>query len=165
MIPASPDRADGVDHVARGKSAGSCCLGVAGRAAVQPRALIEDLHSPGPADRAADTRRGHERLVRGVHDRIDALLGQVADDEGDHRRASSPAVRPAGSSRTFSSASRTPGTNASRDIVSCLIVSASPGPPKTTSWWATRPGSRTEWIGGSVPMRAAVAFDVPEGAS
>ena len=33
-----------------------------------------------------------------------------------------------------------------------------------TSWWATSPGSRTEWIDGFVPMRAAVAFAVPEGA-
>ena len=35
-------------------------------------------------------------------------------------------MSPAGKPRTFSSASRTPGTNASRDVVSCRIVSVSP---------------------------------------
>ena len=62
--------------------------------------------------------------------------------------ASSPTVSPGGSSCSFSSASSTPGTNASREVVSWRIVSVSPIPPKTTSWWATRPGRRTEWIGG-----------------
>ena len=46
-----------------------------------------------------------------------------------HRGRSS--VRRAG--REPSSASTTPGTNASRDIVSCRIVSVSPGPPGTAS--------------------------------
>jgi hypothetical protein len=45
------------------------------------------------------------------------------------------------------------------------MVSVSPIPPNTTSWCATSPGSRTEWIGGPVPIRDAVAFAVPDGAS
>ena len=32
-----------------------------------------------------------------------------------------------------------------------------PGPPRSTSWCATRPGSRTEWIGTSPSIAAAVA--------
>ena len=62
-----------------------------------------------------------------------ALFREVADDDRDHRSASRPIVRPGGSSRTLPSASSTPGTKASRDVVSCLIVSVSPGPPKMTS--------------------------------
>ena len=34
-----------------------------------------------------------------------------------------------------------------RSIESWRIVSVWPGPPKMTSWCATRPGRRTEWIG------------------
>ena len=34
----------------------------------------------------------------------------------------------------------TPGTNASREVVSCRIVRISPGPPRMTSWCATSPG-------------------------
>ena len=37
--------------------------------------------------------------------------------------------------------------NDSRVIESCVMVSVCPSPPNTTSWCATRPGSRTEWIG------------------
>ena len=45
-----------------------------------------------------------------------------------------------------------------------------PSPPKRTSWWATRPGRRTEWIGSCTlppasPIRSAVRLAVPEGAS
>src|SRR2546423_1292688 len=73
--------------------------------------------------------------------------------------------RLAGSVGSFSSASSAPGTNASREVVSCRIVSNWPSPPSKTSWCATRPGSRTEWIGGSPGRSAAVALAVPEGAS
>ena len=78
------------------------------------------------------------------------------------QRMSSPTVRPGGrlaSSR--SSASSTPGTNASRENVSCRIVSSWPSPPNSTSWCATRPGRRTEWIAGSPPISSAVALAVP----
>ena len=49
---------------------------------------------------------------------------------------------------------QTPGTNASRDVVSCRIVSVCPSAPKITSWCASRPGRRTEWIGTSPPHPA-----------
>ncbi len=74
-------------------------------------------------------------------------------------------MSPAGSSASFASASSTPGTKASRELVSCRIASVSPGAPKTTSWWASSPGRRTEWIGTSPPSIAAVARAVPDGAS
>src|SRR4051794_1127030 len=79
--------------------------------------------------------------------------------------ASRPTVSPGGSERTRSTASSTPGTKASREVVSCLIVSSSPVPPSSTSWWATSPGSRTEWIGTWPTSRSAVALAVPDGVS
>src|SRR6478672_9188337 len=62
-------------------------------------------------------------------------------------------------------ASTTPGAKAARELVSWRMVSVSPAPPRITSWWATSPGSRTLWMGTSPAMRAAVAIDVPDGAS
>ena len=47
---------------------------------------------------------------------------------------SSPTVTPGGSPPSFVSASSTPGTNASREVVSWRIVSSSPSPPRITSW-------------------------------
>ena len=76
-----------------------------------------------------------------------------------------PDVRPGGNSGSFSSASRTPSANDSRAVVSCRIVSSWPSPPKITSWCATSPGSRTEWMTGSPPIKPAVARAVPDGAS
>ena len=57
-----------------------------------------------------------------------------------------------------------------RSIESWRIASVWPSPPKITSWWATRPGSRTEWIGSwtlppAASISSAVRFAVPEGAS
>ena len=60
-----------------------------------------------------------------------------------------PTVSPAGGRAGARGASRTPGTYASRENASWRIVSSCPCPPSSTSWCATRPGSRTEWIGGS----------------
>ena len=48
--------------------------------------------------------------------------------------ASSPTVTPGGSPATLEIASSTPGTNASRELVSWRIVSVSPRPPRITSW-------------------------------
>ena len=40
-----------------------------------------------------------------------------------------------------------------------------PGPPRITSWCATRPGRRTEWMATSPAIRSVVARAVPDGAS
>ena len=45
---------------------------------------------------------------------------------------------------TWRTASSTPGMKLTRSKESWRIVSVSPCEPKTTSWWATRPGRRTE---------------------
>ena len=65
-------------------------------------------------------------------------------------------------------ASSTPGMNELRSIESWRIVSVWPSPPRITSWWATRPGRRTEWIGSwTLPpasaISSAVRFAVPDG--
>src|SRR5215218_1318369 len=57
-----------------------------------------------------------------------------------------------------------------RSIESWRIARVWPTPPKITSWWATRPGRRTEWIGWwTLPPAASISswvrFAVPEGAS
>ena len=67
-------------------------------------------------------------------------------------------------------ASSTPGMKELRSIESWRIESVWPSPPKITSWWATRPGSRTEWIGScTLPpapeISSAVRLAVPEGLS
>ncbi len=67
-------------------------------------------------------------------------------------------------------ASSTPGMNDSRSIESWRIVNVWPRSPRITSWWATSPGRRTEWIGGAGPPLApdiscAVRTAVPLGAS
>src|SRR5205823_12923091 len=62
-------------------------------------------------------------------------------------RFSSPTTGERSSDPTLRTASRTPGMNDSREIESCRTESVCPTPPKMTSWCATRPGRRTEWIG------------------
>ena len=124
---AAPDRADRVHDVARRQTSGTGRLRIARLTAPEAGALLEDLVSTCPPDRTADPGARDERLVGRIDDRVDSLLGEIADDERDHNRASSPTVSPCGRSRTFSSASSTPGTKALRDVVSCRIVSVSPG--------------------------------------
>src|SRR4029077_10704406 len=155
--------ADGVDR--RGVQLEALVVGQGRRLARRARdhqpvgAVVDEvarqLAEPVVVDRAVLPERRHDR-------RQD--LTQHAVD-GTHRSASRPTVNPGGSDGSRSSASRTPGTNASREKMSWRIVSSSPGPPRSTSWWAISPGRRTEWIGGSPPIAAAVAFAVPEGAS
>src|SRR3954470_19512984 len=72
-------------------------------------------------------------------------------------RFSRPIVGERSSEPTLRMARRTPGMKDSRSIESCRIVSVWPSPPKMTSWCATKPGSRTEWIGsGAVPPAGGV---------
>src|SRR4051794_16548744 len=52
-----------------------------------------------------------------------------------------------------------------RSVESWRMVSVWPRSPRMTSWWATSPGRRTEWMGTSPSMSSAVRLAVPEGAS
>src|SRR3954447_1889331 len=105
---------------------------------------------------------------------VGELLGLVKEPHGsllsrvgslNHRRCSTPTTGERSSDPTLRTASSTPGMNEVRSIESCLIVSVWPTSPRSTSWWATRPGSRTEWIGTSPFISAAVRAAVPEGTS
>ena len=81
-------------------------------------------------------------------ERRDDRRQDFAEHASDRSRALEQCVEPDGDAgrqpAELSSASFTPGANASRDVVSWRIVSVCPGPPRITSWCATRPGSRTE---------------------
>ncbi len=57
---------------------------------------------------------------------------------------SSPTVRPGWSAIARSPVS-TPGVNEARSSESWRIVSVSPTPPRSTSWWATMPRIRRPW--------------------
>ena len=71
---------------------------------------------------------------------------------------SRPTVKRSGSSPTLRTASSTPGMKERRSIESWRSDSVWPSPPKITSWWATRPGSRTEWIGWwTLPPAASIS--------
>ena len=132
----------------------------------EPAAELDHAHPVEPFRQRGDERRRRRPQLRPVRQElvvservlVEELLGCLRAKERERQRsdanrvldeaaqssASRPTVTPAGSVPSRSSASRTPGTYASRDIASCRIVNSSPGPPSRTSWWATRPGSRTE---------------------
>src|SRR3954452_22364646 len=59
-------------------------------------------------------------------------VGERLEPRRGQRIASSPTVRPGGSSQSFSSASNTPGTYASRENASWRIVSSCPSPASST---------------------------------
>jgi hypothetical protein len=80
----APDRSDGVEHVPRPQTTGTCCLGVARPATAELSALPQDRRAAGAVDGAVDAAAAEQRRIGGVHDRMHILLGDVADDELDH---------------------------------------------------------------------------------
>ena len=88
LIPAAPDRPDGVDHVPRREIAGRRGLGVTRGAAAEAAALLENRRAAGTVDRPVDAAAAEQRLVGRVHDRVDVLLRDVTLNELD------PAHRP-----------------------------------------------------------------------
>ena len=130
---------------------------------VKPMNAIMSRGRKPAEEEISDDERRHQELLAALRARGYDRFG--VGPPRPYSRLSRPTVRPGGSVRTASRARSTPGTNASREVVSWRIVSVSPGPPRITSWCATRPGSRTEWMGTSPPIRAEVAFAVPDGAS
>ena len=82
-VAAAPDRPDGMDYPARREPAPGRRLGVPGRAAAEPARLGEDLRPARAVDRPVHAPAAEQRLVRRVHDRVDLLPGEVADDELD----------------------------------------------------------------------------------
>src|SRR3954471_21884492 len=123
------------------------------------------LHAPrldGPRDPRSDLQPRLERAAHALQVALDRVVGHR--DEG-HRSCSSPNTGDSGSSATRRIASRTPGMKLVRSVVTWRMVSVWATSPKITSWSATSPGRRTEWIGGSPSMSAAVRAAVPDGLS
>jgi hypothetical protein len=88
-VSAAPDRADGMDDVA-GRQVPACRrLRVARLAAAEATALLEDRRAAGAVDRAVDATAAEQCRVGRVHDRVDLLLREVADDELNHAAAGS----------------------------------------------------------------------------
>src|SRR5215213_8327081 len=105
------------------------------------------------------------RVERAAHPLAIALDGVVRDRYEGHRSRSSPTVSRSGRSATRRTASSTPGMKLVRSVVTWRIVSVWATSPRITSWSATMPGRRTEWIGTSPSISCAVRAAVPEGAS
>ena len=91
-VAALPDRPDGMDHVSRREVAGRRRLRVAGLAASEEPRLGEDRRPAHAMDRPVDASAAQERRVRGVDDRIDLLLRDVALHELDPAHWPKPTV-------------------------------------------------------------------------
>lgn len=77
---ASPDGADGVDHVHGRQAESGRDLGVAGVAAARQPAGVQQIGAGSAMGGAVDSAATEQGGVRGVDDGIDALEGDVADD-------------------------------------------------------------------------------------
>src|SRR3954454_22353099 len=103
---------------------------------------------------------------RGVGERRPRGHGGTRGDHGNQKSSlSRPTTGVSVSSPTRRQARMTPGMNDVRSVVSWRMVSVCASSPRTTSWLATTPGSRTEWIGTSPFISSAVRLAVPLGAS
>ena len=84
---AAPDRPDGVQDVTGGQVTSAGRLHVAGVAPAELAALVENRRPTRAVDRAVDAATAEQRRVGRVHDGVDVLLGDVAEDEFDHAYA------------------------------------------------------------------------------
>jgi hypothetical protein len=73
-----------VDHVPGGQPVARRRLRLAGPAAAEPSALLEELRPCCTVDRAVDAAAAEQRAVRCVHDRVDGLLRDVSARRLDH---------------------------------------------------------------------------------
>lgn len=85
VVPAVPDRADGVDDPFRGQIITLGDFRLAGFAAVERAALFQQLRPGGAMDGAVHAAAAQERSVGGVDDGIDVLLGDVALEDCETR--------------------------------------------------------------------------------
>ena len=84
LAAAAPDRPHRVDDEPGRKLAAAGRLGVARFAASEAPALLKDRPPAGAVDRTVDAAAAEQARVRGVDDRVDLLLRQIADGELDH---------------------------------------------------------------------------------
>src|SRR3954452_13228186 len=131
----------------------------------EQRAPLPGL-DPAGVDGRAHARRDLQLGVQRAEHTLEVALGRVVGDryEG-HSKRSSPKTGDSRSSATRRMASRTPGMKLVRSVVTWRMVRVWATSPRITSWSATRPGRRTEWIAGSPSIRRAVRAAVPEGVS
>ena len=80
-VAATPDGTHGVDHDARLETVAEGDARLAGRAAAEPPALLEEAGSGGAVNRAVHAAAPEERGVRGVHDRVDVQRRDVSADD------------------------------------------------------------------------------------
>src|SRR3954454_21338808 len=128
-------------------------------------APLSRLRAPrldGPRYPRGDLQTRVERAPHALQVALDCVVGDAYEG---HRSRSSPKTGDSGSSATRRTASRTPGMKLVRSVVTWRMVSVWATSPKITSWSATSPGRRTEWIGGSPSMSAAVRAAVQDGLS
>src|SRR5690606_1751802 len=83
---AAPHGPDGVDHVARRQPVAPGDAHLAGRAAAEAPALLEQLGTRGAVDRAVDAASTEERRIRGVDDRVDGERRDVRTERLELRR-------------------------------------------------------------------------------
>jgi hypothetical protein len=83
VVAAAPDRPDGVDHMARRQVVALGDARLAGRAAADPLALLEQPRPGRAVDCAVDPAAAAQALIGGVDDRVDLLPSDVALDHHD----------------------------------------------------------------------------------
>ena len=83
-LTAVPHRADGVDNVAARQAVSAGDLGLAGSAAAQRPALLEQLRSRRTVDAAIHAASTQQRLIRRVDDSVHAHFRDIVsnDDKG-----------------------------------------------------------------------------------
>ena len=87
VIPAMPDRADGMNHMPRRQPITLGDLGTAGLAAMERAAFGEKLWPGRTVDRSIDAAATEQRGVRSVDDGVNAQARDVGDDDFKPRRA------------------------------------------------------------------------------
>src|SRR4051812_36280505 len=133
----------------------------------RPLAWRDPPGSPRPADAPGDLRSRIEPPGDALAEALDGVVGHGYERRAhsSKSRCSSPTTGESRSDATRRTASSTPGMNDVRSVESWRIVSVCPTSPRMTSWCATSPGSRTEWISTSPDIISAVRAAVPDGAS
>src|SRR5690242_12827508 len=87
MLTVTPDRADGVNDPFRGEPVtfGDLCL--AGRTTAEHATFLQQLRPGGAMDRAIHAAAAQQGRVGRIHDRVHALLRDVASDDFDSIKA------------------------------------------------------------------------------
>lgn len=80
-LAAMPDRTDGMDHVFGRQPVSAGDLGIAGVAATERAAFVEQLRARGTVDGAINTAAAQQRRVGRVDDGVNAQCRNISDDD------------------------------------------------------------------------------------